>query len=315
MLRKLRKTIWHLLEGDSRTTRLGRVVNTLLAALIVANVAGVMLETVRSVALEYHVFLRYFEIGSVLVFTVEYLVRVWAAVENPELGETPLRRRWNYAKSPMALIDLMAIAPFYLGPFVSLDTRVLRAFRLLRIFKLARHSASMDLLLTVLRREAGAFVSIVTVILVVVVLAATGIYFLERDTGEPNFGSIPAAMWWAAITLTTVGYGDVVPQTMFGRVFGVAITFAGVGLVALPAGLLASSFSEELGKRRTEYRRHLAEVLEDGEMTDQEAQALDATRINLGLTVHDAALLQDGGGLSSCPHCGKPLHEGSASES
>jgi voltage-gated potassium channel len=211
----------------------------------------------------------------------------------------------------MALVDLVAILPTYLGAFVRVDTRMLRALRLLRIFKLSRHSSSMDLLLTVLRQEAGSILSAMFIMLIVIVLAASGIYAIEREAQPEAFDSIPKAMWWAAVTLTTVGYGDVVPVTVLGKIFGLLITVAGVGMVALPAGILASGFSLELQRRREAFRLRVKHALADGTVTGPETAVLDSEADELGISEEDvelaveAASAEEPSAAPPCPHCGK----------
>lgn len=167
----------------------------------------------------------------------------------------------------------------------------------------------MGLLLTVLRKEAKAFGAAMFIMLVILVFAASGIYLVENDTQPEQFGSIPAAMWWAVATLTTVGYGDVTPITMWGKVFGACVTIVGVGMVALPAGILASAFSDELRQRREQYAAMVKEALLDGEIDHAEERELEMTRYHLGIDINDAASIEKSAGYSGtvCPHCGKSL--------
>ncbi len=296
---------YRVLDAHDRET--GRIINVLLMLLIIANVTAVMLESVRSIEAVYRTWFLWFEILSVAVFTVEYLARLWSVTESQQYRG--LRGRLRYALTPMMIVDLLAILPFYLGMFMNIDTRFLRALRLLRVFKLARHSTSMDLMLTVMRNEAATVASSLFVMLIIIIMAASGIYIIERDAQPNAFQSIPHAMWWAAVTLTTVGYGDVVPITLWGKVFGLVITVAGVGMVALPAGILASGFSQELQKRRSEYQMYIKESLVDGRITRREMTELESTAGELGLRKDVAQMLireetsQTGKSLT-CPKCG-----------
>jgi len=295
-----------------------RAVRIGLAVLILLNVGAVILESVEQLNREHAKAFRMFEIASVAVFSVEYLLRLWVCVEDPRYSGRFGRLR--FALSPLALVDLLAILPSYLAGLLAIDTRMLRALRLLRIFKLTRHSTSMDLLLTVLRQEAPNFLSSVLVMLIVILLAATGMYAIEREAQPQAFGSIPKAVWWAAVTLTTVGYGDVVPQTVIGKVFGLVITVAGVGMVALPAGILASGFSLELQRRREAYTNEVRRALTDGRVSRREMRRLERHRDELGLSRSEAQLLmqceeasrRDEG--ATCPHCGELLDEPAAEE-
>lgn len=304
-----RAGVHRMLEGTPQHAG-RRAVRIGLALLIVTNVIAVIAESVPSVNARHADAFQAFERFSVAVFSIEYVLRIWACVEDPRYAG-----RWGrlrFGLSPMALIDLLAILPSWVGGLVTLDTRMLRSLRLLRIFKLSRHSSSMDLLLTVLRTEAPSILSAMFIMVVVIVLAASGIYMIEHGA-NPAFDSIPAAMWWAAVTLTTVGYGDVVPTTVPGRVFGLLITIAGVGMVALPAGILASGFSLELQRRREEFRVKVKEALGDGAVTQGERDRLEEHRDELGLSEAEAQTVLRAehsshvASLEACPHCGESL--------
>lgn len=307
----LRRRIYQIL--DQRVdTLLSRLVNGFLIATILVNTAAVALETEWTLFLHYRIWFERLEHFSVAVFTVEYLLRLWSCVEHPGLRH-PLFGRLRYALTPLALIDLVAILPFYLALFWSLadpvDLRLLRIFRLFRMFKLIRYSAALDLLFAVLREEASIMLSVTVLLLFLVLFAATGIYLIEHDVQPEAFGSIPRAVWWAVVTLTTVGYGDVVPITPLGKLFGLVVTLAGVGMAAMPAGILASGFIEELRRRRQRYRTELRRALADRTISLAEREHLEKRRHELGLTAEEArALLEEEkqrleGVEVVCPHC------------
>ena len=201
----LRKELYHALEAP-RLGTLAALVNGFLMTLIVANVVAVILESVQSLHDRYEIWFELFELFSVAVFTVEYFLRLWVCVE-AGAGDGSWRERLRYLVTPMALVDLLAVLPFYLSAFVAMDMRFLRALRLIRVFKLSRYSMAMDLLVTVIKNELAVIVSAMFVMLIIVIVAASGIYLIERDSQPDSFQSIPQAMWWAAVTLTTVGYG------------------------------------------------------------------------------------------------------------
>ncbi len=306
--KRARLRLYTLLEEPDSIA--GRLLNVLIGILIVLNVTAVVLESVESINAQYAGWFQAFEVLSVIVFSIEYAGRVWASAENSRYGPG-WRGRLRYMSTPMAVIDLIAIAPFYLGFLIDADTRILRALRLLRVFKLSRHSTAMDMLLTVIRNEAATVASSMFVMLIIIVLAASGIYLIEREAQPDAFQSIPQAMWWAAVTLTTVGYGDVVPVTVLGKVFGLFITIAGVGMVALPAGILASGFSAELHKRRTEYQLKIKESIADGEVTAKELKQLREQAQSLGLSAEEADVILQAEtetvtAPAACKHCGKP---------
>jgi voltage-gated potassium channel len=307
---RLRRQLYLALEVPQSGT-LGTVANVFLMSLITVNVVAVIFESVQPIYAKYETWFEAFEILSVAIFTAEYGARLWACVE-ARSGVAHWQQRLRYVVTPMALIDLLAVLPFYLSAFVNLDMRFLRALRLLRVFKLSRHSTAMDLLITVVRNELAIVASAMFVMLIIVVVAASGIYLIEREAQPDAFQSIPQAMWWAAVTLTTVGYGDMVPITVGGKVFGLFITLAGVGMVALPAGILASGFSQELQKRRAEFSQQIRDSLADGSLSNQELENLQDRSDELGIGADEALLMlrKETAGNESplvCPHCGKRI--------
>jgi len=313
----LRLKIFNLFELQGPAIRTAHLVNTLLMALILINVLAVIIESVDAYRRAYATWLWWFEVFSIGIFTVEYLLRLWVSVEHTRYANG-WRGRLRYAVSPMALVDLLAILPFYLSMFVAIDTRILRVLRLLRLFKLTRHFAVLEVIGTVLRNEARTLLSAIFVMIILVILSSAGIHILERAAQPEAFGSIPRAMWWATVTLTTVGYGDVVPQTLAGRLLGVVITVLGVGMAALPAGIIASGFTSELARRREAYELKAMQILRDGEITSSDRRELIKARSALGLERDDAQQVlrkvaletQEAAATSqtgTCPHCGKPL--------
>lgn len=296
-----------------------------MMVLIGLNILAIIMESVVSFEAGFRVQLYLFELFSVAVFTIEYIARIWSCVDLEGCTEDdPIRARIQHMLTPMALVDLMAILPFYLTIFFAIDLRFLRVFRLLRIFKLTRYSGAMNVLLSVLREEASSFVAAFFVLFVLLILTSSGIYLIEHKVQPEAFGSIPAAMWWAMSTLTTVGYGDVTPTTAMGKLFGGFITIIGMGMVALPAGILASGFSSQLSRSREAYNVLLDDVLEDGELTNHEQESLEELRYTLGISEAEAKQLlqvsldKETVGHFTCPHCGESLqpipHNGIAPE-
>lgn len=234
-------------EGASVVDRFDRFI----MAMIVANVFAVMLETVDWIGRPYAAYFRAFEIFSVAVFTAEYALRIWSCTVDPRYAGA-FRGRLRFALTPMAVIDLLAIIPFYLEflPFDLRFVRSLRLFRLFRVFKLARYAASLRTFDNVLRAKREELLISLFVLVVLLVFASSAMYYAENEAQPEKFTSIPAAMWWGAAALTTVGYGDVFPVTAFGQLLGAVIAILGIGLFALPTGILASGFAEEIQKRR-----------------------------------------------------------------
>lgn len=293
MQQSLRQSVALTLEVGARDKPVSRLVDALLISLILLNVLAVVLDSLPSFALRYREPLDLFELFSICVFTIEYLLRVWSAVELKEACyRQPVTGRLRFICSPLALIDLMAILPFYLTLFTGLDLRFLRVLRILRIFKLSRYSSALSTLLAVFKEEAEAFIAAFFVLMILLILASSGIYLLEHKVQPDVFGSIPQAMWWAMATLTTVGYGDVIPVTAAGKFFGGCITIIGIGMVALPAGILASGFSEQMRRRREAYQLKLKEALSDGVIDNIEEQELEQLQRLLDISRDDAELLR-----------------------
>lgn len=221
-----------------------------MIGLILANVTAVTLETVPSIGQQCQAEFYWFDVFSVLVFTVEYLTRVWASAERDgAVGKSAFERRVRYMCSPLAVVDLLAILPFYLGFFSSLDLRGLRIFRLLRMLKLVRYSPALASLSRVLYMERRALAAAMLIMMGLLFTSATLAHLIEGEVQPDAFGSIPAGLWWALSTLTTVGYGDVVPVTAAGKILGSVVMVLGFAFYAVPIGIIASGFSDEVHRR------------------------------------------------------------------
>jgi len=251
----LKTRIFGILEpGDEDS----KYFDPFITVLIVLNVAAVVLETVDWLNASYGRLFRAFDLFSVAVFTVEYILRLWSCTENPKF-KTPISGRLHYLITPMAIIDLLAILPFYL-PLVLPDFRFIRAirlFRLFRILKLARYSDALKTFADVLnlKKEELGVTFFATLILLVV--ASSMVYEAENEVQPEAFANIPDAMWWGVVTLTTVGYGDIYPVTPLGKFIGSFVVISGIGLFALPAGILASGFNEVLQRRKEKHRKKM----------------------------------------------------------
>ncbi len=247
MLRKRVFEILEISEGD----RVSRGFDIFIITLIVLNIFALILETVEPIYRMSPVFFKTFEWFSMIIFSVEYILRIWCSVENPEY-EGPIKSRLKYMTSFFGLVDLLAILPFYL-PFIGGDFRFARAvrlFRLLRILKLARYSFALSGLQRVLQRKKEELICVGFLLALLLVIASSSMYLLEHEVQPEAFSSIPATMWWGVVTLTTVGYGDVYPITFIGKILGAMIAILGIGLFALPAGLIGSAYLEELEERK-----------------------------------------------------------------
>lgn len=313
--RSMRRTVYRLLENAEDNDAASRMVDLCLVTLISLSVVAVILESVPSIAASHGFALDWFEVFAVSVFTVELCLRTWASVESdPEAH--PVTQRLRFLVSFHAIVDLLSILPFYLltwGLIGAADMRFLRAIRLLRILKLTRYFSALNILLVTVRENSKALAASFMILVTIMLLAASGMYYFERAAQPEDFGSIPAAMWFAFATLTTVGYGDVTPITVGGKIFGALIAVVGIGMVALPTSILASGYSEQLRINTEKYRDRANDALEDGILDEEELRDLEELRTNLGLGRHAASQILDAGKVRSmlqeqaarsrCPHC------------
>ncbi len=253
-MEKIRKGLFEVLEKDDGDNRLSRRFDLFIMIMIFLNMIAVIMETVDAVYVKYDRLFEWFEIISVVVFTLEYAGRIWTCTLIERYSH-PIKGRIQFILSPIGLIDLLAILPFYLPFIMSIDGRILRLlrlFRLVRIFKMGRYSTAFRMIANVLNRRKEELLVTLTIVLLVLVLASSLMYYVEHEVQPEAFSSIPATMWWGVATLTTVGYGDVYPITSIGRVLGAFIAIMGVGIFALPAGIIASGFEAEIRKKSEE---------------------------------------------------------------
>lgn len=244
--RSPKRRAFDILEGRE-STAVARWVGLSIQTVILVNVAAVILETVGSLGATYRVLFRSIEIVSVAIFSVEYLARL-ATCTADRAYRAPVLGRVRFAWTPMALVDLAAILPFYLPMLMTLDLRALRALRLLRIFRLfkvGRFAEAARRLGQATGRAREEMVIAGSAALILLTLASSLLYYAEHETQPEAFSSIPAAAWAGVASLTAVGYGDVAPVTAWGKVAAAAVAIVGIGIFALPAGILASAFREE----------------------------------------------------------------------
>jgi len=252
MLVSVKRRVFEILHVASDTDAAARAVNVFIMALIIVSVVSVVLETVKPIASAHTLFFKTVEAVTVAVFTVEYVLRLWTAPMDPRFAGA-LLGRVRFALTPLALVDLAAVAPFYIPMVFVLDLRFLRAvrlFRLFRLFKLGRYSRSLQTFGRVMADKKEDMVVTLFIVFLLIILTSSVMYFVESAAQPDKFSSIPAAMWWAVVTLTTVGYGDIYPITPVGKLLGTVVAILGIGVFALPTGILGSAFVEELQKRR-----------------------------------------------------------------
>ena len=250
--RNLKERVAELMRPASREDRVMNRVDKCILALIFMNLIAVVLETVDSLRGSYASVFRWFEFFSMIVFTTEYLLRMWACTSSKKYKH-PVRGRIRYALTPFMLLDFLVLLPFYLAAFIAVDLRFVRAlrlFRLLVVFKLVRYSHSLKLFIKVAHDKKEELAVTFGMILMMLLFASCIIFFLEHQRQPEAFSSIPAAMWWAVSTMTTVGYGDVYPMTTLGKFFGGFVALLGLGMFGLPAAILVTGFLEEVQKHR-----------------------------------------------------------------
>lgn len=247
----LRCRIWEIVEVAKDNDRQSRSFDIFILLLITANVFAVIFGTIPFADKNYRTFLSYFEFFSVLIFSLEYIIRLWTCIEN-ERFQSPILGRIKYIFTFMPIVDMLAILPFFLT-FGGLDLRFIRGLRLFRIFRLAkvgRYYGSLNLIRNVIVTRKEELILSVFMMLMLLLISSSIMYFAENTVQPDAFSSIPASAWWAVAALTTVGYGDVYPITAIGKLMGSLIAMIGVGMFALPTGILASGFVEEIENSR-----------------------------------------------------------------
>ena len=289
----VRQRLYRALEQYDRTDPVSVVISSLVVGVIAINLIAIILESIPAYAAAYGTTFFLIELVSCIFFLIEYLLRVWVCVESPDPANGTTRaqgqpsnlgKRLRHMLKPMSIIDLVAFLPSILQVLMpGLDLRFLRILRLFRVFKLIRYFASLDILLNVLYDERKNLTGTFLIMLIVLTLAASALYVVERDVQPEAFGSIPQAMWWAMAALTTVGYGDAIPMTTLGKILGSVVTILGIGMGALPSGILAASFSDQLRSSRRSLEASVTEALEDGILTQDETERLRRMGNDLGL--------------------------------
>ena len=248
-----RKRLYMELEPDARESSGLSRTNLLIVLLVMASFVALALETEPSLSDGWKRGIQLFNYVIVAIFAAEYVMRLWASGEDPRYAG--LGGRLKYMVTPSAVADLIAFLPellwiLFMGNQGEEALMILRILRLSRLVKIARFMPAFDILGAAIHRAGGQLFTTLAVALMLVYLSAVVLYFIEGvGAGREEFGSIPRAVWWAIATLTTVGYGDVYPETTLGRVAASVIALAGIGVVALPAGVFASAFSDELRAR------------------------------------------------------------------
>jgi len=275
-----------ILERGSKDDRVSMMVDQLLGLLIILNIFAISLESIESLSQRYATQFWWFEIVSVVIFGVEYLLRIWASKANEASKySSAFGRRLEYIFSFTGLIDLLAILPSVLPLFIGeTDLRWLRAMRLIRLFKISHYSSALEDLLSAVRSEMSSFGAALYLLLIALFMSSAVMYLVENEAQPEKFSSIPETMWWSLITLTTVGYGDVSPVTTIGRIVGAITALMGVCVVAMLTGIVASAFSNQIAQRKMIIEAEIAHALSDGLLTEEELMKIEQMRRQFNLS-------------------------------
>ena len=277
MYLKIQKRTSQLLSKGNVADKPSQYVDMILFILIVLNIAAVCLESVKHIGNEYKVAFNAFEFFSVVIFSIEYVLRVWSAPARNDLGNsTNIIKRMKYIFSFTGLIDFLAIIPSILPYFFGgLDLRWLRVLRLLRLLKISNYSSALEDFFSAIKADWRSFSAALYLMVIALFLSSALMYIAEHDSQPEKFSSIPETMWWGLITLTTVGYGDVSPVTPLGKIIGAFTAIMGVCTVALLTGIVASAFANQRAQKAAILEAEISQALSDGVISDDEAQKIE----------------------------------------
>ncbi len=280
----LRQKVYALTNPTDTSGRLQDYIDTFIVWWVLISVSAVILESVQSLESLFHVEFVILDALAVMIFSIEYILRLYSCVEDPKYSGA-FKGRIQYAKSPIAIIDLLAILPFYLEALLHqiLDLRFLRIFRLMRLLKLTRYTQATGTLIKALKREWPVIAASTFIMLLLVILTASLGYLFEHEAQPDKFENIPQSIYWAVVTLASVGYGDISPVTPVGRLMTIVMAIVGIGVFAVPAAILSSAFNDQLHKDRELMHNELYRYMEDGILDDDERAKIyeEAKRLHI----------------------------------
>lgn len=265
---------------DRANDRLRIAIDSFIMILVAVNILAIIAESIQPIHEAYQAEFYQLEVFSVVVFTLEYILRIWAS---------PKGEKSSYIFSFHGLVDLIATVPFYLQAFIpGADLRFLRVLRMLRILKFSHYNSALEDLFSAVYYERDTFISTLYIFSIGLLITSCLMYFTEHSVQPDKFSSIPEAMWWSIITLTTVGYGDVSPITPFGKIIGAVTALMGVCSVALLTGIVSTAFAKLVNRRKAEFEVAVAKAISDGILTVDEHDELEKLRLRFGLTPEQA---------------------------
>ena len=294
MYENIKKRTSELLSKGNITDKPSQYVDMALFILILLNVIAVCLESVQNIGNKYEKSFYYFEMFSVFIFGIEYLLRVWSAPAREDLGEnSSFIKRLKYIFSFTGLVDFIAIIPSIITIFGGLDLRWLRVLRLLRLLKISNYTSAIEDFFSAIMADWRSFTAALYLVLVALFLSSALMYIAENESQPDKFSSMPETMWWSLITLTTVGYGDVSPITPFGKIIGAFTAIMGVCTVALLTGIVASAFANQRAQKTAILEAEINQALSDGVISDVEAKKIEKLRKELNLSPeHSRSLMK-----------------------
>ncbi len=273
------KRLLEILEKSDGQDKASFYCDVSLSALIILNLIAISLESVETIGSNYSDLFFIFEMFSVTIFGIEYILRIWASGASSSKWKSPLSKRLAYIFSFTGLVDLIAILPSLLSIFMgTVDLRWLRVLRMVRLLKISHYSSALEDLVSAIRHERGSFTAAMYLLILALFFSSSALYLVESDVQPEKFSSIPETMWWSIITLTTVGYGDASPVTALGKVIAAITALMGVMTVALLTGIVANAFANQVQRRNSIFEAEIVHALADGEISEEEAQKIEALR-------------------------------------
>ena len=282
--------VFEIIEKGRPEDRASNYCDIFLFALILLNIVAVCLETIDTLYVQYKTVFTVVELVSVAIFSLEYGLRIWSCAAAPDgKYEGAFSKRMAYVFSFTGIIDLLAILPSIIPLLLGgVDLRWLRILRLMRLLKFSHYSSALEDLISAVRHESRSFVATLYLLVLALLISSSMIYVAEQAVQPEHFGSIPQAMWWTVVTLTTVGYGDIVPMTVAGKLIATLTALMGVCVVALLTGIVATGFTNQVAMRRNQLEAEITSALSDGKISSDERQEIEELRQRLNISEEDA---------------------------